>query len=159
MFGEGDPSVGGFALRTLGIHDDEIVEYLAARILAYLSRRETAEQLSRELLGLAGKFIEDNASMPVGDLLRIDEERKQKLDAFLLARTVELIDAKLPEILRGVDVEQLVVEKIDGLDVKDVERLLLQVIATHLKWIDVFGAILGFVIGLFQDILRLLRLG
>jgi uncharacterized membrane protein YheB (UPF0754 family) len=42
--------------------------------------------------------------------------------------------------------------------VKDVERLLLQVIASHLKWINVFGAILGFLIGLVQDILRLLRL-
>ncbi|MBE3064659.1 MAG: DUF445 family protein, partial [Spirochaetes bacterium] len=70
----------------------------------------------------------------------------------------ELVDAKLPEILRGVDVEELVVRKIEGLDVKDVERLLLQVIASHLKWINVFGAILGFLIGLVQDILRLLRL-
>ena len=44
------------------------------------------------------------------------------------------------------------------LDVKDVERLIRQVIATHLKWINVFGAILGFLIGLVQDLFRLLRL-
>ena len=159
LFGEGDPSVGGFALRTLGIRDGEIVEYLAAQILQFLSRPETAERFSGELLGLAGRFLEEGGSVPVGQLLRIDEAKKQKLDAFLLVKTVELIDAKLPEVLRGVDVEQLVVEKIDGLEVQDVERLLLQVIATHLKWIDVFGAILGFVIGLFQNVLRLLRVG
>jgi len=158
LLGEGDPSVGGFALRTLGIREEEIVEYISNQLLAFLSRPETAKSLSEQLLELAGRFLDDNSSSPLGEILRIDAGRKETLDAFLLAKLVELVDAKLPEILRGVDVEELVVRKIEGLDVKDVERLLLQVIATHLKWINVFGAILGFLIGLVQDILRLLRL-
>jgi len=62
----------------------------------------------------------------------------------------------LPGILRGVDVEDLVVRKIDALDVRDVERLLLQVLAQHLKWINVFGAILGAVIGFVQVMLGVL---
>jgi uncharacterized membrane protein YheB (UPF0754 family) len=158
LLGEGDPSVGGFALRTLGIREEEIVEYISNQLLAYLSRPETAKSLSEQLLELAGKFLDENAPSPLGEILRIDAARKETLDAFLLAKLVELVDAKLPEILRGVDVEELVVRKIEGLDVKDVERLLLQVIASHLKWINVFGAILGFLIGLVQDVLRLLRL-
>jgi uncharacterized membrane protein YheB (UPF0754 family) len=52
-------------------------------------------------------------------------------------------------------VEELVVQKIDGLDVRDVERLILEVLSTHLRWINVFGAILGFVIGLVQVGLRI----
>ena len=158
LLGEGDPSVGGFALRTLGIREEEIVEYIANQLLLFLSRPETAQRLSGDLLELAGRFIEDNAATPLGEVLRIDAGRKERLDAFLLSKLVQLVDAKLPEILRGIDVEQLVVQKIEGLDVRDVERLLLQVIASHLKWIDVFGAILGFLIGLFQDIFRLLGL-
>ncbi len=158
LLSEGDPSVGGFALRTLGIREEEIVEYVSNQLLSFLSRPETAKRLSEQLLELAGRFLEDNAASPLGEILRIDAARKERLDAFLLARLVELVDAKLPEILRGVDVEELVVRKIEALDVKDVERLLVRVIATHLKWINVFGAILGFLIGLIQDLLRLLRL-
>ena len=51
----------------------------------------------------------------------------------------------------------MVVEKINGLDVAQVEALLLMVIRRHLKWINIFGGILGAVIGFSQLILRLLR--
>jgi hypothetical protein len=39
--------------------------------------------------------------------------------------------------------------------VRDVERLLMQVLAKHLGWINVFGAILGALIGFAQVILGL----
>jgi uncharacterized membrane protein YheB (UPF0754 family) len=104
---------------------------------------------------MAHRFVEENAAVPLGRLLGVDETRKAGLDAWLTVRLVGLIDEKLPEILRGVDIEELVVEKIDALDVRDVERLLMQVLATHLKWINVFGAILGALIGLIQVVLGL----
>ena len=50
----------------------------------------------------------------------------------------------------------MVVEKINGLEVEAVEGLLLRVIHRHLKWINVFGAILGFIIGMVQIVTRFL---
>jgi len=50
----------------------------------------------------------------------------------------------------------VVVSKINGLAVEDVEGLLMRVIHRHLKWINVFGAILGFLIGMMQILTRLL---
>ncbi|MQY76665.1 MAG: hypothetical protein GH155_03460 [Spirochaeta sp.] len=47
-------------------------------------------------------------------------------------------------------------DKVNALEVIEVERLLLQVIASHLKWINLFGALLGALIGLSQIALRLL---
>ena len=41
----------------------------------------------------------------------------------------------------------MVVAKIDGLDIQSVEQLLLMVIAKHLKWINLFGGIIGALIG------------
>ena len=154
----GDRTLGSIARATLGVSDAEVADFLSNQALAWLSRSETAAILSQQILSLASRFLEDNAQVPLGSLLRMDDARKEKLDGFLHEKLVDLVEAKLPEILKGVDVEQLVVQKIDGLDVRDVERILLQVIATHLKWIDVFGAILGFLIGLIQVVLRLLRL-
>jgi uncharacterized membrane protein YheB (UPF0754 family) len=109
------------------------------------------------VIRFAGRFLEANAQTPLGKLIGMDGERKKRVDGFLTERLIALVDDKLPEILRGLDVETLVVEKIDSLDVKDVEKLILEVIASHLRWIDVFGAILGGLIGMFQLLLKLLH--
>ncbi len=157
LLGTGDPTLGNLALRFLGLREEQIVDGLSNRLLEYLGRKETSGLFSHELAGFLERFLSDNAQTPIGTILHLDSEAKGKLDAFLTDRLIGLVDAKLPEILKGIDVEELVVQKIDALDVKDVERLLLEVIASHLRWIDVFGAILGFVIGLFQLLLRVLR--
>jgi uncharacterized membrane protein YheB (UPF0754 family) len=63
----------------------------------------------------------------------------------------------VPALIEGFDLRQLVVDKVNGLDVTQVEKLLLGVIARQLKWINVFGGILGALIGLVQLLLRLPR--
>lgn len=154
--GRGDATVGGLASRTFGIGERDVAEAVSSRVLAWLTREGTAELLARGIAGMAHRFLEENAAVPLGRLLGIDGERKARLDSFLTDRLVGLVDAKLPEILRGIDVEDLVVRKIDALDVADVERLLMQVLARHLKWINVFGAVLGALIGAVQVLLGLL---
>jgi uncharacterized membrane protein YheB (UPF0754 family) len=153
---QSDGTVGGLARSLLGVSEAEAAEMAASRALAWLSRKGSVERVSGSVAGMARRFVEENAEVPLGRLLGVDEQKKTGLDAFLTDRLVGLVDAKLPEILRGVDVEDLVVRKIDALDVRDVERLLMQVLAPHLKWINVFGAILGALIGFVQVVLRLL---
>jgi uncharacterized membrane protein YheB (UPF0754 family) len=66
----------------------------------------------------------------------------------VLARWLgEQLAVRVPELVEGLDVYGMVVQKIDSLDVESVEQLLLMVIAKHLKWINLFGALLGAVIG------------
>jgi len=152
----GDATIGGLSSRTLGFRERDAAELLSSRLLEWLSQEGTADRLSRGIAAMAHRFVEENEAEPLGRLLGVDERQKAGLDSFLAGRLVALIDAKLPEILRGVDVEELVVQRIDALDVRDVERLLMQVLAPHLKWINVFGAILGALIGLVQVALGLL---
>ena len=149
----GDATIGGLAFRTFGLRESDAVDLVSDRVLGWLSREGTAGRLSRGIAGMAHRVVEENAEVPVGRLLGVDAPLKDRLDSFLTGRLVNLVDEKLPGILRGVDVEDLVVRKIDALDVRDVERLLLQVLAQHLKWINVFGAILGAVIGFVQVLL------
>jgi hypothetical protein len=152
-----DVTIGGLASRTFGLRESDAVELVSDRVLGWLSREGTAGRLSRGIAGMAHRFVEENAEVPVGRLLGVDAPLKDRLDSFLTARLVGLVDEKLPGILRGVDVEDLVTSKVDALDVRNVERLLMQVLAQHLKWINVFGAILGAVIGFAQVLLGLLR--
>ena len=68
------------------------------------------------------------------------------------------MDARVPDILQSIDIHDLVVSKINGLNIEEVESLLLRVIEKHLRWINIFGALLGGLIGLIQDALRLFNI-
>ena len=67
---------------------------------------------------------------------------------------VGMLERKAPGFIEGIDIHGMVVNKINGLDVRSVEGLLLRVIEKHLRWINVFGAILGGLIGGLQIVLR-----
>ena len=71
-------------------------------------------------------------------------------------RLTDYLSRQIPQLVATLDVQRLVEERIDGLAVEDVERLLLTVIARHLKWINAFGAVIGSLIGVVQLLLRLL---
>lgn len=82
--------------------------------------------------------------------LNIDTKFKEDLDLYLTEQIIKIINAKVPEILSSVNVKDLVVDKINSLDMKNVENILLSVIQKHLRWINVFGALLGALIGMIQ---------
>jgi uncharacterized membrane protein YheB (UPF0754 family) len=87
----------------------------------------------------------------------VEEAAQRRAGAWLSARLLAILDQRVPALIEGFDIRQLVVAKVNGLDVAQVEKLLLMVIAKELKWIDLFGAILGGLIGMAQLLLRLLR--
>ncbi len=105
-----------------------------------------------------GSFVERqlSASVPLENLVNLEAGRKAALDRFLSGKAAELIQERVPSLLQGLDIHGMVVQKIDGLDVESVEKLLLMVIAKHLKWINLFGAVLGALIGGLQVALNLL---
>jgi hypothetical protein len=72
------------------------------------------------------------------------------LEALITDRLFALADSQIEKILGAVDIRAMVRDRINRLDMIRVERIILDVMANQLKWIDVFGAILGFLIGLFQ---------
>jgi hypothetical protein len=66
-----------------------------------------------------------------------------------------LIEGAVPVLVERFDIYGMVVDRINGLDIEDVEQLLLGIIARHLKYINIFGAFLGALIGGAQLLLRL----
>ena len=149
------PTVGAVIGKYLPVGESDIVEFVSFHLLSYLSQRQTAEMISEEVVRMVGGFLADKTEATPKELFGIDEDRKAKIDRFVCDRTLAIVGRKLPDLVRSFDVRSLVVDKINNLDVEDVERLLLQVIARHLRWINVFGGILGAIIGLSQLALRL----
>ncbi len=93
---------------------------------------------------------------PLGTLLGIDRKKKKQVDEWLLRFGIDQMAARLDALLAIVDVRKLVVDRINGLNIEDVERLLLLIIEKHLTWINIFGAILGAMIGAVQILIRLI---
>ncbi|SIQ70338.1 Uncharacterized membrane protein YheB, UPF0754 family [Alkalispirochaeta americana] len=136
-----------------------------------------ASYLERHLQGLSGVFSPDEpgsegASLLVralrawvcprghvllGDLLPGFRRRRSSLSRWGARRIQALLLGVTREILSHLDVEELVVSRIDSLEVERVESLLMGIIRRHLRWINVFGALLGAMIGASQVVFRLME--
>lgn len=141
--------------RTLHLQEQDVVEFSATHVLEYLSRRETAKAIAAEVVGFSQRFVEENQDKTLGELLHVGAQLQERATAALTGQLIRIVDNRLPALIESFDVHELVVAKINNLDVGQVEKLLMIVIARHLKWINVFGALLGALIGFSQMILRL----
>jgi uncharacterized membrane protein YheB (UPF0754 family) len=61
-----------------------------------------------------------------------------------------VLDGQIENMLASINIQEMVRERIDSLDMIRVEKIVLDVMANQFKWINIFGGILGFLIGLFQ---------
>jgi uncharacterized membrane protein YheB (UPF0754 family) len=75
---------------------------------------------------------------------------KTLLEDSVKKKMLTAVDGQIENILASVDIKSLVCDRIDSLDMLRVERIILDIMSDHFKWIYFFGGILGFLIGLFQ---------
>jgi uncharacterized membrane protein YheB (UPF0754 family) len=85
-------------------------------------------------------------------LFNINMDDKKELDGFLFDKLMSVADGQIENILSLINIKSLVAERIDSLDMLRVERIILDVMADQFKWINIFGGILGFLIGSFQAV-------
>ncbi|MDR2478607.1 MAG: DUF445 family protein [Treponema sp.] len=110
--------------------------------------RKTALELS----GAAVEALLASNEKTLRDIIPSDTETKKLFDNYLCSRLLNIVDTQIENILAAVNVKTLVSDRIDSLEMIRVEKIILDVMANQLKWIDVFGALLGFLIGLFQSV-------
>jgi uncharacterized membrane protein YheB (UPF0754 family) len=149
-------TIGEILTRILRIPEQEAVDYVSNKVLAFLSRKETSQAIAAEVVSFSRKFMEEHRQNNIAQLLHIEPALQRRSSAYLSVQLIRIIDARLPAFIESFDVRQLVVDKINALDVAQVEKLLVMVIQKHLRWINVFGGILGALIGFSQIVLRLL---
>ncbi|MBK3331666.1 DUF445 family protein [Persephonella atlantica] len=89
---------------------------------------------------------------------RIKEKLKEKLLEKASDSIEKNIEEELPQILSELNVEKLVVETFLEMDIQTLERVVLGFSEKQLKHITYTGAVLGFLIGLLQDITLFLNL-
>ncbi|MCK4540797.1 MAG: DUF445 family protein, partial [Spirochaetales bacterium] len=95
-----------------------------------------------------GEFREVN----IREITGLQDGLKQRIDEAVTQKVLALFKTRITGILESLDIQTLVTDKVNSLDVAQVEDLLMYVIKKHLKWINVFGALLGSLIGALQVI-------
>ena len=90
------------------------------------------------------------------EFLSLGRQKKIKVDYFLAKKTADTLQENVDGALSSIDVKSLVQDRINSLDMLRVEKIILDIMAGQLKWINFFGGVLGAFIGFAQVILSLL---
>ena len=149
--------VAELAARYLGVQPAAVADALSNLLLAALARPETAARLAEQIPGMVSGALGDAAaagSATVQDVVSLAPDTARELDRFLARRSIAFLCDRLPSILATVDVEAMVIARVDALDARSVEQLLLTVMARHLKWVKLFGAVIGAAIGVLMIVLQ-----
>lgn len=151
-----DQPLGEILQANLGLPPEELAEK-SAGLITRLIRREAEDRLAVAPSSIADSFLHSLQGRSLEKILLLSPEKKERLDHLLTRGVFRILVKRLPGILQAFEVESLVRDRIDELDAAEVERLLLEVISRHLAYINLFGAILGFLIGGVQVVLMVLR--
>ncbi|ABA87534.1 hypothetical protein Pcar_0273 [Syntrophotalea carbinolica DSM 2380] len=101
--------------------------------------------LDRELAVLIENWLFEH---PLGRLsARMSSEVRQELEDGLHAQLVQLLSREVPPLVDSLDVSRMVEDKVNSLDILAVESLLLGIMQEQFKYINLFGALLGGIIG------------
>lgn len=126
---------------------DQLKAILSKGLLKILTRDETA----RAINAILSAQVERLLVAPIGKLS--DHLPAQTVETTSLALTDRIVSAareRLPQVIHEFDVGGIVRKKVSEYPVEKLEELVLSVASQHLKTIELFGAAIGFFLGLSQ---------
>ncbi len=86
---------------------------------------------------------------PLGRLSeRLPADAREELEEGMFRQVGEVLQKEVPPLVETLNVARMVEDKVNQLDILQVEGLLMGVMKEQFKYINLFGAILGFLIGL-----------
>lgn len=126
-----------------------VKEFLTRSLLSLLSHEDTA----RTINAILSSQIERLLVAPIGRLGdHLSEHSVERASAALVERITGAARERLPAAIAEFDVGGLVRKKVSDYPTAKLEELVLSVASQHLKTIELFGAIIGFFIGVGQAI-------
>ncbi len=154
-YGEND--LGVLLYQISGLKEEKVAAAAAELLGRWAAHPEAPDRIAAEITKMLRNFVDRLSDRPLNSLISMSTDQKAYFDAILTEKLLSVVIDRLPELIRTFNVKKLVVEKINALDMENVEALLLMVIAKHLKWINLFGALLGSLIGGIQVIVNSVR--
>ena len=110
---------------------DEIIADKAPGAIAAIVDRYKAEIMDARICDLYARF----------------EDREEELIAWLTGLYTSILGDNLGRLLKAINIEKIVVDKINGLDPAELETVIFGVMKRELRAIVYLGALLGFLMG------------
>ena len=124
-------------------------QFLSRGLLNLLAHEQTA----RTINAILSSQVERLLIAPIGRLGdHVSQNAMQRASSALVERITEAARERLPVAIAEFDVGGLVRKKVSDYPIEKLEELVLSVAQHHLKTIELFGAIIGFFIGVGQAI-------
>ena len=140
------------------LSDPAIVNAHLRPVVAALIDKPSCRVMITRLEDVAQQWLAERENVPFGDLFPVLARSKALITYRISGYIATVLSDLTPRLLTELDIRTVVIERIDRLEIDRVEDLLLGIIRRHLRWINLFGAILGALIGASQLVLRVLGL-
>ena len=128
---------------------DQAKGFLSRGLLNLLAHEQTA----RTINAILSSQVERLLIAPIGRLGdHVSQNAMQRASSALVERITVAARERLPVAIAEFDVGGLVRKKVSDYPIEKLEELVLSVAQQHLKTIELFGAIIGFFIGVGQAI-------
>jgi uncharacterized membrane protein YheB (UPF0754 family) len=140
----------GSALQRVDTNSTERIKtFLSSSLLELLARHDTAQTINQ----IMSSQVERLLIAPIGKLGdHLSEHSVQRARGLLVERITNAARERLPTAIAEFDVGGLVRKKVSDYPMEKLEELVLSVASHHLKTIELFGAIIGFIIGVGQAV-------
>lgn len=113
---------------------------------------------SRLVGRMVDSMIDSLAQRPVGILARLMPAGvRSGITDYIVLTANRMLLREVPGLVKSLNLSKMVTDKVDSLDLLKLEGLLLSIMEEQFKYINLFGALLGFLIGLVN--LVILQLG
>ena len=125
------------------ILDNLITEDDKLKVIDYIKSR--VSDIIEEKASLIPSYIKSVIKSYIEEI--IEKEVKESID--------ELTNEVIEKSHERVNIQQIVEQKIDKLDLLQLESIILNIASNELKHIELLGLILGFIIGIIQGIITI----
>lgn len=105
------------------------------------------ENVDNIVCRLVGSQIEKYSSISVSKLATDYPEKLESIKQYILSSYKKTISKKLPNIIDTLNIPKIIEDRIMEMDIKETEQLLLSVIGTELRMVEILGGVLGAIIG------------
>lgn len=122
------------------------LESKVSSMVGTMLREQGVSMVSQMIHTEADKLL----SQPLCQLLEGRDELFSRIEDGVVDAYQRIVETKLPEMLQAIDIAGIVKQKVVDMDLKELERMILDICDRELKALEWFGAILGALVGILQ---------
>jgi len=132
-----------YALPANGL--DHATDMLIARMMEASRTPAAREAITDVIRKQLAHLWYDKPIGRLGD--RIPPDLRRELPGIVYGQVLDILRSELPPLVKSLNVEKMVEDNVNALPLLEVEEMLLTIMHKHFWYINLFGGVLGFLIG------------